>query len=72
MVKPWATLGFDLHVEPTGPGLRKPEKARTATPGPHPDQVDLRGPGRRTQMDALLVFAGASPYSSALAMVEDF
>src|SRR5262249_42545678 len=23
MGKPWATLGFDLHVEPTGPGLRK-------------------------------------------------
>jgi GntR family transcriptional regulator/MocR family aminotransferase len=24
MAKPWATLGFDLHVEPTGlPGLRK-------------------------------------------------
>jgi GntR family transcriptional regulator/MocR family aminotransferase len=23
MPKPWATLGVDLHVEPTGPGLRK-------------------------------------------------
>lgn len=23
MAKPWATLGFDLHVEPTGPGLCK-------------------------------------------------
>jgi GntR family transcriptional regulator / MocR family aminotransferase len=23
MAKPWATLGVDLHVEPTGPGLRR-------------------------------------------------
>ncbi|MFE9439659.1 PLP-dependent aminotransferase family protein [Streptomyces sp. NPDC006602] len=23
MPKPWATLGIDLHVEPTGPGLRR-------------------------------------------------
>ncbi|MBF8169246.1 PLP-dependent aminotransferase family protein [Streptomyces olivaceus] len=23
MAKPWATLGFDLHLEPAGPGLRR-------------------------------------------------
>lgn len=23
MAEPWATLGIDLHVEPTGPGLRR-------------------------------------------------
>ncbi|MDF3145784.1 GntR family transcriptional regulator, partial [Streptomyces sp. T21Q-yed] len=23
MAKPWATLGIDLHLEPTGPGLRR-------------------------------------------------
>lgn len=23
MAKPWATLGVDLHLEPTGPGVRR-------------------------------------------------
>lgn len=40
MAKPWATPGFDLHVESTGPGLRKGltkalrEAVRSGRPAP--------------------------------------